>query len=622
MVSLWFGALFGLGSLAVRASLLESFVISSHIDAIIPQAAPPLGITARILLAVALAAIGGVAGSRLARWIARPKPEVRERRRGARPSRNEKRAEAHRYVAAEAPAPDAAAAPDVAAVHDNVAPARPGLAGRRRSLAVDEGPATHGFYHDAAPLPGGQPQILDVTEFDFAQMEEGQMEEGTQSMASQPVELDLGAFPSQVGASSTPEPVAADGFVNSPVQPLVADGGGHEFAMPAPDSHDMPPEAEPAEILELRDNAALPAIEAGPDFDSAPVAASRPFAAPLASAPVAEQPFAMATPNAAAPAFAAPAASVRPFAVPAPDLPAAEPSPAASAIDGDAAPFETVALDNGAAPNRPFAAPALEMPAAAQPAAAPELAAVVPAIASAAEPAHPFAAPQTPDAPEHIFEAAALQPEPAQVPQAFAAPAEGADAIEFSQPSALLPRLGGRTERLDEQSGAADELAMPLDVTPEASIEFAAPAPLTIDPEAGPAARIVSASLSELSPVELIERMALSLQRRRKQNVPPESVTPPATSTAAAAVAAAPSPLRPEPFITPISFAPEPAPAASELATPQAPGEQPQGLALPAALRPIDFSDYEEDDDSAIPAPPRSMAMPPRKQRPPRAPNR
>ena len=83
IVALWFGALFGLGSLAVRASLIESMVISSHLDVIFPMAAPPLGMTARILLSLAMAVIGIAAGAAIARRIARPKPVERQRRRSA-----------------------------------------------------------------------------------------------------------------------------------------------------------------------------------------------------------------------------------------------------------------------------------------------------------------------------------------------------------------------------------------------------------------------------------------------------------------------------------------------------------------------------------------------------------
>jgi hypothetical protein len=79
VVALWFGALFGLGSLAVRPSLLEGLVLKSHLDLVIPAAAPPLGVTARILVALILAALGAMIGIALARRIARPKPEERKR---------------------------------------------------------------------------------------------------------------------------------------------------------------------------------------------------------------------------------------------------------------------------------------------------------------------------------------------------------------------------------------------------------------------------------------------------------------------------------------------------------------------------------------------------------------
>ena len=81
VVALWFGALFGLGSLAVRPSLLEAAVIASRIDLLIPAAAPPLGVTARILVALGLSAVGSALGLMIARRITRPKVEVRQRKR-------------------------------------------------------------------------------------------------------------------------------------------------------------------------------------------------------------------------------------------------------------------------------------------------------------------------------------------------------------------------------------------------------------------------------------------------------------------------------------------------------------------------------------------------------------
>ena len=47
IVALWFGALFGLGSLAIRPALVEHFVIATGIDTIIPMATPPQTSVAR-----------------------------------------------------------------------------------------------------------------------------------------------------------------------------------------------------------------------------------------------------------------------------------------------------------------------------------------------------------------------------------------------------------------------------------------------------------------------------------------------------------------------------------------------------------------------------------------------
>ena len=71
VVALWFGALFGLGSLAVRPTLLEGLVHKSQIDLFISAAAPPLGVTARILIALVLAGLGAIIGIALARRLAR-----------------------------------------------------------------------------------------------------------------------------------------------------------------------------------------------------------------------------------------------------------------------------------------------------------------------------------------------------------------------------------------------------------------------------------------------------------------------------------------------------------------------------------------------------------------------
>jgi hypothetical protein len=62
LTALWFAALFGLGSLAASADALAGLVRHLHLVAILPAAAPPLGLTAHLLLALALAGLGGVFG--------------------------------------------------------------------------------------------------------------------------------------------------------------------------------------------------------------------------------------------------------------------------------------------------------------------------------------------------------------------------------------------------------------------------------------------------------------------------------------------------------------------------------------------------------------------------------
>jgi hypothetical protein len=70
IVALWFGALFGLGSLLVHPEIIERAVVAAHIDSVIPMAAPPLGTTTRILLALAMTGIGGLLGALLGRRLA------------------------------------------------------------------------------------------------------------------------------------------------------------------------------------------------------------------------------------------------------------------------------------------------------------------------------------------------------------------------------------------------------------------------------------------------------------------------------------------------------------------------------------------------------------------------
>ena len=165
VVALWFGAAFGLGSLAVRPSLLEDLVLKSHIDLVLPAAAPPLGITARILLALVLAALGAVLGIILARRLTRTKPEAHERKRGARDLSAASPRVRNRDAHPDAPARRPISAHEELGDEEPFEAARPAaglLANRRRSLAISEDEPDF-VPHDAAPLPGLDPvQPLDL----------------------------------------------------------------------------------------------------------------------------------------------------------------------------------------------------------------------------------------------------------------------------------------------------------------------------------------------------------------------------------------------------------------------------------------------------------------------------
>ena len=164
VVGLWFGALFGLGSLAVRPSLIEDMVLSTRIDLIIPAAAPPLGITARIMLALVMAVLGAIVGVVLARRLTRPKPEHKERARTARgtvdAAQTRQRA---RDAHPDAPSCTPISMQDLESGDDEkgAASADNRLAGRRRGLTTEH--VVDEFVpHEFAPLPGGEPQIFDL----------------------------------------------------------------------------------------------------------------------------------------------------------------------------------------------------------------------------------------------------------------------------------------------------------------------------------------------------------------------------------------------------------------------------------------------------------------------------
>lgn len=171
VVALWFGALFGLSSLAVRVSVIETLVRMSKLDLVLHAAAPPLGITARILVALGMAALGAIVGTLISRVLTRPKKEVRERKRNARQPDAEEADDNDDLTRFDRALREPALVRLPISVHEDLAEAATlsfeqsveGASARRRSLtAMHEQEEQHFVPQDFAPLPGGLPQVLDL----------------------------------------------------------------------------------------------------------------------------------------------------------------------------------------------------------------------------------------------------------------------------------------------------------------------------------------------------------------------------------------------------------------------------------------------------------------------------
>lgn len=269
-VALWFGALFGLGSLAIRASLLEGAVLATGIDTILPAAAPPLGVTARIVLALALGVMGALIGGYAARFLARSSAEQAPRNRTVTGEVKLRNRDAH---------PDAPARRPISALEElgddqiDIAAqtAAPAPTGRRRALTLQEDHSGNHF-HDHAPLPGGPPQVLDlaavrvVTAFDeFDDADEDEVPA-----------LDLGSF---AAVQEFIAPLADVAEVEAEFTPLTAE----DTPPPRFERLGTVPMFKPAARLQFTDPYLTPEVEAQETTveTTPPTAAERIANAPL-----------------------------------------------------------------------------------------------------------------------------------------------------------------------------------------------------------------------------------------------------------------------------------------------------------------------------------------------------
>lgn len=481
VVALWFGALFGLGSLAIRPTLIEGMVLKTGLDLVVPAAAPPLGVTARILIALIMASLGAAIGAALAVRLTQPKTVVRERKRTAANPGAAAEAEAalwnSRNVYTDGPVFRPISA------HEELGDAldSPGLlAGRRRALAVEheERPFEP---HEFAPLPGGEPQIFDISATRLAPVADlAPVAEAAQLEAP----LELGGFPA-------PAPV-------EPQQPL-------DWSAPS---------ATPAPPLVEREVPALseaPRIFAMPvEQDHVPVEVVR--AAGFRTSVFEQEPAApLFAARDAAPADLAPQAEPAPLAAEPVPAPEPQPAPADLGMTDLARRLQESMARRRAARGEQAEAPQIEAPLA-EPVHA---ARVVPGAApTAAEPAFVPPPPIFTVAPPEPVLAPEIPPAPIPMPAALRPVSfDQHDEDDHADLSALMPR----------------NLTMPAPTPVEEAVVEEVPAEATIEAEAAPELEVEAEAEAEVVADDAFASL-LSIEMPRQEFVRVEEPEEPASA--------------------------------------------------------------------------------------------
>lgn len=439
IVALWFAALLGLGSLILPGVLLERLVVTSGIAAVVPDAHPPLGFTARGLVAgvgaVAGALLGLVVARRVARAHSEPAPRfARASGFGRRPIR------VHEELGGES------------LVNGRGLPVT-----RRRALAIAEDERPSDFLY-TAPVPG-----------------EGELE----------VDSEL-----SVTAATSDEPLElCEPIDDAPAPPAPPnDFAAAEHPSFAPEDDDM------SDRQEFRPFSPVEEANDAPEFT--PPAAPEPVAAEAAAAP----PLAFSAPSLARRMAAAPAEPEEESDLPSPepdgDEPDFGPPAAAEAGEGDSEERQGLVqlvqrlgaslerrrawlAESAAAP-----APLQSVPAGFEAAPAEEAAQAMAAYFGRAETAPQASVPVAfsgepePEAapgPEVEPEAAAEPEDLARSPLSFASAA-----AEAATPPSLLQNLASLQDDEDEDDDAED--ALPVFTLPLRRSAAASPAPVEEDP--------------------------------------------------------------------------------------------------------------------------------------------
>ncbi len=270
IVALWFAALFGLGSLVLPAALFDEIASASHIGALIPAMAPPLGLTARMLIALAAAVGGTMAGLWLARKVVAAQAVAPIRRRDPAGSSRQPRND---YFADPGTRRPLSASEDLHLDSlDSEAPfVGDDNANRRRGLATTEESGLSNWLRPLSVSLPGEGEGLDY-------MSASHIHGTRADRRNEALELD--AF-----ALAEPEPA---------LEPAPAPFAAQEPAQMAPQGHDALPRSElapaeqaqvfiaPASPREARAPAAQTAPECRPESGDDMTRPHLPFAPPVA----------------------------------------------------------------------------------------------------------------------------------------------------------------------------------------------------------------------------------------------------------------------------------------------------------------------------------------------------
>lgn len=262
IVGLWFAALLGIGSLVIPVAVIERLVEITGISAIVPQTAPPLGFTARALIALLCTVGGGLAGLVIAR-------KVGQSHRAPPPRKTRGQAASRRPISA----------------HDELgAEGLDGNAPRgRRALAIahEEEPSE---IFEVAPLPGKVLPLsaLDLTEAEALDLAEAEALEPEEE-APLPAETQDMVAP---GFTTLADAVGRDDFSMADRRHFKLDSFGQSVGAPVQPRQqfilDPAPEAGEDDLAEQ------PSAE---DWDAAPVEADLHFSPPSLARPFAPPAF-------------------------------------------------------------------------------------------------------------------------------------------------------------------------------------------------------------------------------------------------------------------------------------------------------------------------------------------